>query len=98
MENEPEFLIMNDKRYRIADIPDLAVSLINKINAAETYAQGMVATVEAVNAGVKEMRKNFEALLPDPIVEPSATSEEPVDEQEPVSDGVGGQPATDHAH
>ena len=98
MENEPEFLIMNDKRYRIADIPDLAISLINKINSAESYAQGMVATVEAVNAGVKERRRNFEALLPDPVGEPSVASEEPVDEQEPVSDGVGGQPATDHAH
>ena len=69
MDQEPEFLIMNDKRYRIADIPDLAVTLINKITAAENNIQAMAATIEAASAGVKEMRSNFESLLPDPVEE-----------------------------
>ena len=69
MDQEPQFLILNDKRYRISDIPDLAVTLINKINAAENNIQAMAATIEAASAGVKEMRSNFEALLPDPVEE-----------------------------
>jgi len=70
MDQQPEFINIEGNNYKIADIPELAISLFNKINAAQNQVTGMAACIEATNSGISEMRRNAMALLPTPIAEP----------------------------
>lgn len=67
MEQQPEFADIDGIRYKIADIPQLAIDLFSKVGKAQNQIDSMAASIEAIQIGIKEMRSNAMALLPPPV-------------------------------
>lgn len=67
MEQQPEFADIDGIRYKIADIPQLAIDLFNKVGKAQNQIDSMAASIEAMQVGIKEMRSNAMSLLPPPV-------------------------------